>query len=399
MSVDVVLAGVGGYGASYLELMRPAIAQGAMRLAGAVEPAPGRTADMDDLRARGVPVWKDLGDFLAADVPAALIVLATPIQHHAAQTCAALERGLAVLCEKPAAASLDEVRRMAAARERAGRLVAIGYQWSFSTAMRRLRRDIAECRFGRARRLRAWVAWPRDAAYYGRNGWAGRIRDAAGRLVNDSPVNNATAHYLHNMFFVLGLDGLGPAARPFTMEAEIYRANAIENFDTACLRLVTDDNTEILFFASHAVDQTSRPTFIYEFERGTVAFGAQPGGVRATLPDGTSVDYGNPDGDAMNRKLLDTLAAVREGSRETPGSLEAAAMQTRVIDALQQMTTRALPAACCRTMPGAKGSSVLTYVPGLFDAMRQGFEQGRLFSEMNLPWAVPAQTVVSRSEA
>ena len=125
------------------------------------------------------------------------IVLATPIQHHAAQTCAALERGLAVLCEKPAAASLDEVRRMAAARERAGRLVAIGYQWSFSTAMRRLRRDIAECRFGRPRRLRAWVAWPRDAAYYGR------------RAVNTSEVER-----------LFSLDAAIAGARPVRHEPE-----------------------------------------------------------------------------------------------------------------------------------------------------------------------------------
>ncbi len=370
-----------------------------MRLVGAIDPAGDRAADWADLQARGVPLWKDLDAFWAAGVPADLIVVATPIQYHASQTCAALQRGLPVLCEKPAAASLSEVRQMMAARDCAGRLAAIGYQWSFSTAMRRLKRDIAEGRFGRPWRLSAWVAWPRDSAYYGRNGWAGRIRDDAGRLVNDSPVNNATAHYLHNMFFVLGLEGLGSAAAPFTLAADLYRANTIENFDTACLRLTLADGAEILFFTSHAVDQGNPPTFRYEFERGTVAYGAQPGGVRATLADGTVVDYGSPDADATTRKLMDTLAAVRDNTGETPCSLEAAAMQTRVIDALQQMTTRALPAACCRTMPGAKGSSVLTYVPGLFDAMRQGFEQGRLFSEMNLPWAVPAQTVVSRSEA
>ena len=53
MSVDVVLAGVGGYGATHLNVMRPAIEQGAMRLVGAIDPAGDRAADWADLQARG----------------------------------------------------------------------------------------------------------------------------------------------------------------------------------------------------------------------------------------------------------------------------------------------------------------------------------------------------------
>lgn len=393
MSVDVVLVGVGGYGAAHLNVMRPAIEQGAMRLVGAVDPAVERATDWPDLKSRGIPVWKNLDGLWASGVQASLVVLATPIQFHALQTCAALDRGVSVLCEKPAAASLAEVRRMAEARDRAGRLVAVGYQWSFSTAMRTLKRDIATGRYGRPRRLRTWVSWPRDAAYFGRNNWAGRIRDAAGRLVNDSPVNNATAHYLHNMFFVLGLEGFGAGAQPAALEAELYRANPIENFDAACLRITTDDGVEILFTSAHCVDQSNVPTFSYEFEQGTVTYGQHDGKVMGTLADGTTIDYGKPDADAMARKLGDTLAAVRDGSRETPCSLEAAAMQTCVIDALQQMNVATLPAADCRQRVNEQGVA-LTYWPGLYEAIRQGFDQGRLFSEMNLPWAAPAQRVV-----
>jgi predicted dehydrogenase len=389
MSVDVVLVGVGGYGASHLEVMRPAIEQGAMRLVGAVDPHAGGAADWPDLQSRNIPIWQDLNGFWASGVQASLIVLATPIQFHGPQTCDALERGVSVLCEKPAAASLEEVRQMVAARDRAGRLASIGYQWSFSTAMQTLKRDIASGRYGKPRRLRAWAASPRDAAYYGRNNWAGRIRETAGRLVHDSPANNANAHYLHNMFFVLGLDGLGPSVRPITIEAELYRANAIENFDTACLRLTTADGVELLFYTSHAVDQGHAPTFCYDFERGSVTYGTPGGALTGSLSDGTTVDYGRPDADAMTRKLLDTLAAVRDGTFETPCSLETAAMQTRVIDVLQQMTIHTLPADVCRTRANEKGVP-LTYVPGLHDAIRQGFEQGLLFSEMGLPWAASA---------
>lgn len=387
--VDVVLVGIGGYGAAHLNVMRPAIEQGAMRLVGAVDPFAERAADWPDIQARGIPVWKDLEGLRTSGVKPALAVLASPIQFHCEQTCAALDMGMNVLCEKPAAATLDEVARMIAARDRAGKLAAIGYQWSFSTAMQKLKEDVQSGRYGRPKRLRTWVAWPRNAAYYGRNGWAGRIRDAAGRLVNDSPVNNATAHYLHNMLYVLGGDGPDSAARPLSVEAELYRANPIENFDAACLRAMTDCGTEILFFAAHCVDQSNTPTFIYEFERGTVDYGTRNGVLCGTLADGSVVDYGKPDDDAMQLKLQDTLESVGQGSRQTACGLEAASMHTRVIDALQRMPVRIFAADQCRTQANEQGV-LLTYLPGLHEAMKTGFEQGRLFSEMGLPWAAPA---------
>ena len=46
--------------------------------------------------------------------------------------------------------------------------------------------------------------WPRDERYYSRNGWAGVKRTNDGTWILDSPTNNACAHFLHNMFYVLG---------------------------------------------------------------------------------------------------------------------------------------------------------------------------------------------------
>ncbi len=43
-----------------------------------------------------------------------------------------------------------------------------------------------------------------------------------GRLVLDSPVNNACSHYLHNMFYVLG-DRLDRSDQPKWVTAELYR--------------------------------------------------------------------------------------------------------------------------------------------------------------------------------
>lgn len=387
MAVEVVLCGVGGYGSAHLQVMRPAMEQGRMRLVGGVDPFVERAPDKADLAARGIPVWRDLDGLRASGVRPELMVLASPIHFHCEQTCAALEMGANVLCEKPVAATLNEVAQMTEARDRARKLVAVGYQWSFSSAVQNLKRDIQQGRYGRATRLRTWVAWPRHSGYYERNTWAGKIYDAQGRPVFDSPVNNATAHYLHHMLYVLGTDGPDSAAQPVSLTAELYRANRIENFDAACMRIQTADGVEVLFYAAHCVAQGNRPTFIFEFERGTVASSGDT--FRGTLADGTTVDYGRPDTDAMQRKLDDTLAAVRQGSTQTVCGIETAAMHTRVVSALQRLPIHTFAAALRQTQTLEDGA-VLTSVPGLFEAMRAGFEQGYLFSEMGMPWALPA---------
>ena len=112
-----------------------------------------------------------------------LVVLATPIHCHAEQVIACLSRNIDVLCEKPLCATLDEAARIQAAAAASSAWCAIGYQWSFSEGMSRLMADMYAGDFGAPTRLRTLVCWPRGAAYYQRNRWAGQLHDPAGRPV------------------------------------------------------------------------------------------------------------------------------------------------------------------------------------------------------------------------
>ena len=159
--------------------------------------------------------------------------------------------GSHVLCEKPLCVTPDQAREMMRARDAAGRQVSIGYQWSFSPVIQRLKRDILAGVLGEPRRLSTMVLWPRDETYYRRNRWAGRLYTGQGHPVFDSPVNNACAHYLHNMLYVLG-DRVDASAAPARVTAELYRANGIETYDTAALRCWTSGGVEIVFVVSHA---------------------------------------------------------------------------------------------------------------------------------------------------
>jgi len=76
------------------------------------------------------------------------LVIATPSALHAEQAVAALERGLAVFCQKPLARTADEVARVVAAARRADRLLAVDLSYRFTRAMRAIRELIAAGELG-----------------------------------------------------------------------------------------------------------------------------------------------------------------------------------------------------------------------------------------------------------
>jgi len=392
--VSLVMVGVGGMGAVYLQALLERKDEGLFRIAGAVDPQPNRCRQYVEMRAMGVPCFVSLQDFYR-NRRADLAVLSSPIQVHMPQASFALAKGSHVLCEKPAAGTIQEVRAAIEAERAAARWVAIGYQWSFSPAVQALKADIRSGLFGAARRLKCLYLWPRDEGYYARNDWAGKRRDAEGAWVLDSPVQNAMAHDLHNMFYVLGPE-TAASARPAEVEAELYRANAIENFDTAAARIRTEDGVELLFLVSHASDEDRGPVVRYEFERAVVRCDSRTSGLWAEFPDGSRKDYGVPDAEPMN-KLWRSIAGCREEGARPLCGLEAAASQTLCMNGIQDSMpeVRDFPRGSVRVVegPGARRLDVETpgsrrlVVEGLDEAFAACYEAGRLPSELGLPWS------------
>lgn len=90
-----------------------------------------------ELGRRGFRAFADVRELLACDLDAVLV--AAPDQYHAEITLAALERGLNVFCEKPLCFSVDEAEEVATARDRAGKVVQVGYMKRFDPAYEMLR--------------------------------------------------------------------------------------------------------------------------------------------------------------------------------------------------------------------------------------------------------------------
>jgi predicted dehydrogenase len=320
--VSIALCGIGGYGEWYLKALLADHPARPFRLVAVIDPYPELCSQLPKIKAARIPLFENLEAFYSK-MHCDLLILATPIHLHCQQTCQALAQGSHVLCEKPLCVSLDQIKLMERAQATTGKIVTIGYQWSFSRAIRKLKQDRLNGRFGDARRLRTIVCWPRDEYYYQRNEWAGRRQLEPDTPILDSPVNNAAAHYLHNMLYLMGRE-MSLSALPLQVEAELWRANAIENYDTAALRIKLEPGCEALFFTSHATKEIEGPSFVYEFDRAVVEFDAKSGNILAHFRDGGTIDYGSPEADPYE-KIWHAVETARTNQPSICGIAAAAA--------------------------------------------------------------------------
>ena len=387
--VSIALVGIGGYGNNFVTALLDAPHPESFRFAGTIDPSPTTCRRLGELKARNIPLYPNLEAFFEKD-RADLVIVSTPLHLHARHTCYALEHGASVLCEKPLCVTLEQAKQMRETRDRMQKHVAIGYQWSFSEAIQRLKADVMSGALGKPKRLKCLVLWPRDEAYYARNKWAVAKQDPNGNLVLDSPVNNACAHYLHNMLYVLG-ERVSASAAPAQLSAELYRAHKIQNYDTAAMRCRMRDGVELLFIVSHCTAMQRGPIFSYEFEKGTVDFADETGAtIVARFHDGTH-DYGSP-AEGRDRKIWMTVDAMQKG-RESICGIEASEPHTQCVLAAQESTPNinVFDPASIR-ITGDPGHRK-TIVNGLGEALIECYEKWKLPSELGLAWAKPPRSI------
>lgn len=378
--VRVALAGVGGYGNNYARaLLEPRPGEEVVFSAG-IDPFASSSPVWEQLAQAKIPLYADMEQFLNLN-QVDVMVISSPIHLHTSQTQIALAHGAAVLCEKPLAATLEDGLAMLKAEHQYGLPVGIGYQWSFSQAVQAFKRDVQAGVLGRPLRLKTMVLWPRRLSYYQRSAWAGRVRMPTGEWVFDSPVNNATAHYLHNMLYLLGSQR-SLSAFPSQVQAELYCANDIENFDSAALRLWTEDGVEVLFYTTHTVNELIDPVMQFEFEHAVVSLQAwdQPDFI-AEFRDGTLRNYGSPN-EGHTEKLWYFLSNLREGTQPDCGIL-AALPQTLSVYAIHRSVPQPVRFPKEMLHQDVVNDDPLIWVEGLADCFKEAYDQGVLPVELS----------------
>jgi predicted dehydrogenase len=126
--------------------MQAILETGAVTAAAIADPSPEMAAEAARL-APDALVASSLDALLDAGVDG--VVIATPSALHAEQSIAALERGVAVFCQKPLGRTAAEVEAVIAAARRADRLLAVDLSYRFTEGMRRIRELVAAGELGR----------------------------------------------------------------------------------------------------------------------------------------------------------------------------------------------------------------------------------------------------------
>ena len=155
-----------------------------------------------------VPPVRRFSDFSKAlDVDADLVVIATPVGLHVEMSQAALSAGHDVICEKPVARSLDEVRGLRDAVKRFGKRFMVGENYRFSDGMQNLQKTIAAGLIGR----------PIYADHEFRRAGAGQRPGLAGAPADpDRGIPEMSIHHFDMWWYATGQRPVEIRADPFT---------------------------------------------------------------------------------------------------------------------------------------------------------------------------------------
>lgn len=167
-----------------------------------------------------------------ADPTIDIVDICLPPKLHAPITLAALQAGKHVICEKPLAGSLADVRSIMEATEACGRQVFPVFQYRYGTSYRALHELKLRGLLGRPHVVSLETHWQRGADYYAepwRGTWAGEL---GGVLVSH-------ACHLHNLATHLVGNVRQVAAFIDT------RVNPIETEDCAAISMLTTEGAMI----------------------------------------------------------------------------------------------------------------------------------------------------------
>lgn len=164
--ISLVLVGLGGYGGYYMKFIRESVDPELYELIGVVDPYAERAPACEVVKSQNIPIFDTLEQFYT-DHRADLVLICTPIPFHKSQTIYALEHGSHVLCEKPIAPLLQEAVLLQQKAEACGKLLGVGFQWSYAKPMLDFKKDILSGVFGAPMTVKTYVSWKRyDAILY-----------------------------------------------------------------------------------------------------------------------------------------------------------------------------------------------------------------------------------------
>lgn len=331
--VRILSVGIGGFANIYLQKMLFEESD-KYEIVGGVDVYPEGAKFYPDFQAKNIPIYATMEDFYN-EHEADLAIITTPIHLHTKQMLTALKNGSNVMCEKPLSGVSADAEVIEQCAKENGKFVIIGYQWSYSDAILNLKADILAGVYGAPVFLKTMILWPRTKDYFTRGtGWAGKLLAKDGTVINDSVAANATAHYLHNILYVCGKEGLAAEAK--NIKADLIRVNNIENFDNTTITFELEGGAKCLFVAAHSNKVNASPVFEYRFEKAVIKYDETTKQIIAYMNDGTTKEYGSPFAGSDVKKIYCAIDGCNQENYKPVCTAYTAASHTRVIEEVQK---------------------------------------------------------------
>lgn len=249
----VAIAGLGGFAANHHAAIQLLEEQGLCRLTRTCDPALESHSEAIQklgLAQREVRMASSFEAMMEEADEFDVVLLPTPIPLHAEQHRQVIESGKACYLEKPPTLWWREFQQMLEVEKKAKWQTQIGFNFVGDPFRRSLKERLLSGEFGQVLGASLFAIWPRNLAYYQRNNWAGRMQ-LNGKPVMDSPIGNACAHFVQDLLFWLGSDGLDSLMELSEVRAKLTRVHPIETFDTVMLEAASPEGRWLRLGVTH----------------------------------------------------------------------------------------------------------------------------------------------------
>ncbi|MBE5963281.1 MAG: Gfo/Idh/MocA family oxidoreductase [Lachnospiraceae bacterium] len=375
----IILTGLNGYGGHFVEELlhnNP----GTCCLSAVISRNPEQSPYYEELIQKGIAIFSSLEECLT-QISADLAIITTPMHIHYKEVMCALNHNVSVYCEKPLAPTVEECIQIKEKAREKGCIAAVGFQWSFSKGILSLKKDILNERYGKLEQIKTIANWNRPKAYFTNSSWKGRYFGENGERIMESVISNNAIHFLHNILFLCG-ESMETAAEIACMEGEAFRAHHIEVFDTVCLRMKTEKEQELLFYASIVSKQSEPAAFQIHFEHAVASY---PVGdkkqIQVVCDDGNVIWYDSPD-EGRYVHYQDVLDAIRLKTSVTCDANTVLPSVKVVNTAMKKLPINDFP------LEMVKEDDEILYVPGLQERLNDCYEHGTMLGDQYYPWAI-----------
>jgi len=385
--VSICLVGVSNFAQSHSRSIAQMEQEGLAKLSCAVVRSPGKYAEaVASYKERGVTVYTSYEQMLDQEQGRTeLVALPVAIPDHGETSVSALKAGYHVLCEKPPAATIEQLDAMIRASEETGKVCCIGFQNQSKNTVRALKQAVCDGKLGDIEHIEVMATWVRKDSYYARNAWAGKLV-FDGKYCLDGPTNNALAHYLFNALYWAS-PTWAHAAQPARVRGEIFHAHPIESSDLSAIKVETVNGVDITYLTTLAAWENIGP-LSKVYGSGGWAEWSMSGPTVLHLEDGgteTIKHDGRREHDEVFRNTIRYIRGVDE-------ELNCPAAMTRpftvALNAAFQSNGRpsAVPLDCV-TRRQQEDGDVFTAINGVTEIIQAGYEECKTYSELGVPWA------------